>query len=176
LKELEKLAPKEKGITAQSVKEVLTALEADQEVRQEKIGISNFFWYFPSDDVVKKEKQLTKFSGQVESLKRKRIELQSEMKSAQQGREETSERKSKLAKLSDLNQQSQNLKKTMAELAENDPALIDALKSDANNAKQAANRWTDNILALKSYAMRNFGMSEEDFCQMFEFPSNFDYL
>lgn len=173
---MEKIAPKEKGITAQTVKEVLSALEADQEVRQEKIGISNFFWYFPSDDVKKREKQQTKLGSQVESLKRKRSELQDEIKNAQVGREENSDRKTKLAKLNESQQQFNNLRKRLAELAENDPALVDALKSDAKTAKQAANRWTDNVFALKSFAMRNFGMSEEDFNQMFELPSNFDYV
>ena len=47
LKELEKIAPKEKGIVAQAVKDVLQTLVDDGLVRSEKIGTSVYFWTFP---------------------------------------------------------------------------------------------------------------------------------
>ena len=50
--DVEKLAPK-KGVIVQSVKEVLQALVDDSLVHQDKIGISNFFWSFPSEAAVK---------------------------------------------------------------------------------------------------------------------------
>ncbi|XP_028519506.1 meiotic nuclear division protein 1 homolog [Exaiptasia diaphana] len=48
LKELEKIAPKEKGITSMSVKEVLQSLVDDNLVDTEKIGTSVYFWSYPS--------------------------------------------------------------------------------------------------------------------------------
>ena len=48
LKDLEKLCPKEKGITSQSVKEVLQSLVDDSMVDTDKIGTSIYFWAFPS--------------------------------------------------------------------------------------------------------------------------------
>jgi hypothetical protein len=48
LKELEKIAPKEKGIVMQSVKEVLQSLVGDDLVDSDKIGSSIYFWSFPS--------------------------------------------------------------------------------------------------------------------------------
>lgn len=47
LKEIEKIAPKEKGIVVQSVKDILQALVDDDLVRAEKIGTSTYFWRFP---------------------------------------------------------------------------------------------------------------------------------
>lgn len=47
LKELEKIAPKEKGIVANSVKEVVQALVNDGAVDTDKIGSSIYFWSFP---------------------------------------------------------------------------------------------------------------------------------
>lgn len=47
LKEVEKIAPKEKNIVQQSVKDVLQALVDDGLVRSEKIGTSVYFWRFP---------------------------------------------------------------------------------------------------------------------------------
>ena len=42
------MAPKEKGITGQSVKEVLQSLVDDAMVDTDKIGTSVYFWAFPS--------------------------------------------------------------------------------------------------------------------------------
>ena len=50
LKELEKIAPKSKGIIAMSVEEVLTSLVNDDEVLTDKIGTSNYFWVFASHE------------------------------------------------------------------------------------------------------------------------------
>lgn len=48
LKELEKIAPKEKGIVIQSVKEVLQMLVDDGLVETDKIGTLACFWAFPT--------------------------------------------------------------------------------------------------------------------------------
>lgn len=50
--DVEKLSVK-KGITLQSVKEVLQSLVDDDLVHQERIGASNFFWSFPSEAATK---------------------------------------------------------------------------------------------------------------------------
>ena len=48
LKDIEKIAPKTKGITSMSVKDVLTSLVDDGLVDSDKIGTSVYFWAFPS--------------------------------------------------------------------------------------------------------------------------------
>jgi len=47
LKEVEKAALGEKGITVQSVKEILQSLVADGYVDTDKIGTSVYYWAFP---------------------------------------------------------------------------------------------------------------------------------
>lgn len=47
LKEIESIAPKEKGIVVQAVKDILQALVDDDLVRTEKIGTSTYYWRFP---------------------------------------------------------------------------------------------------------------------------------
>lgn len=47
LKELEKIAPKEKQIIVQSVKDVVQNLVDDGLVDTDKIGTSVYFWSFP---------------------------------------------------------------------------------------------------------------------------------
>lgn len=48
MKELEKIAPKEKGIVSQSVKDVVQSLVDDGLVDTDKIGQFVCFWAFPS--------------------------------------------------------------------------------------------------------------------------------
>lgn len=47
LKELEKIAPKEKGIVMQSVKDIVQALVDDGIIQSDKIGSAIYFWAFP---------------------------------------------------------------------------------------------------------------------------------
>jgi len=49
---LEKLGPKEKGVIAQSVKDVIQSLVDDNLVDSEKIGTSVYFWAFQRFELV----------------------------------------------------------------------------------------------------------------------------
>ena len=43
-------------------------------------------------------------------------------------------------------------------------------------AKEAANRWTENVFAVKSWAKNRFGVEESKLDQQFGIPEEFDYL
>ena len=62
LKEVERVAFKEKGIVSQSVKEVLQSLVDDDMVNSDKIGSSVYFWAFPSNSLVMKKKKLNELT------------------------------------------------------------------------------------------------------------------
>lgn len=63
---MEKIAPKEKGIIAQSVKDVVQSLVDDGEIDTDKIGSSVYFWAFPSKARMAKKHKLEKLSEEVE--------------------------------------------------------------------------------------------------------------
>ena len=44
IKELEKIAPKQKGITQQTVQEVLDLLLAEDKIQKDKVGTSSLYW------------------------------------------------------------------------------------------------------------------------------------
>lgn len=71
LKELEKIAPKEKGITMQSVKEVVQNLVDDHLVDSEKIGTSIYFWSFPSKAKNAKKRKLHDLQNEVQECSKK---------------------------------------------------------------------------------------------------------
>ena len=57
-KEVEKLGSKEKGITAMAIEEVLKSLVDDNEVMADKIGTSNYYWAFASQERVVKQNKV----------------------------------------------------------------------------------------------------------------------
>lgn len=57
-----------------------------------------------------------------------------------------------------------------------DPEVFEAKKKEAQLAKDAANRWTDNIYSLQSYCSQKFGLASSDFNKQFEIPEDFDYV
>merc|ERR1712038_2174597 len=101
LKDLEKVAPKMKGITSMSVKDVLTSLVDDGLVDTEKIGTSVYFWAFPSKASQNRKRKIDTLNEQVEEVKRKRKTAEAEIAQTSFGREETDERESTLASLNE---------------------------------------------------------------------------
>uniref|UniRef100_A0A8C7E9C2 Meiotic nuclear divisions 1 n=1 Tax=Nothoprocta perdicaria TaxID=30464 RepID=A0A8C7E9C2_NOTPE len=65
LKDIEKIAPKEKGITSMSVKEILQSLVDDGMVDTDRIGTSNYFWAFPSKALHARKRKLEELQGAI---------------------------------------------------------------------------------------------------------------
>eukprot|EP01117_Protostelium_nocturnum_P014023 TRINITY_DN5296_c0_g1_i1.p1 TRINITY_DN5296_c0_g1~~TRINITY_DN5296_c0_g1_i1.p1 ORF type:complete len:202 (+),score=78.74 TRINITY_DN5296_c0_g1_i1:27-632(+) len=176
LKDLERICPKQKGIVQQTVKDVLTGLVNDGIVKTDKLGVSTFFWLFPSDEANSREVQLKKWNSDVENNKRKREDLLKQKEEITKGREESEERKAKISKLIALEKENNQMKEKLSALSDSDPALLKAMEKDIKDAKEAANRWTDIIFSLRSFCENNLGVDKASFDQGFEIPSNFDYV
>eukprot|EP01107_Rhizomastix_libera_P006515 TRINITY_DN20662_c0_g1_i1.p1 TRINITY_DN20662_c0_g1~~TRINITY_DN20662_c0_g1_i1.p1 ORF type:complete len:206 (-),score=61.21 TRINITY_DN20662_c0_g1_i1:49-666(-) len=176
LKELEKVASKEKGIVSQTVEEILKSLCDDNMVMSDKIGTSNYFWAFPSQEVVLKTNRIESLEKELETQKRKRAEMESQVEELQKGREESDERTKKMTRLEELRKQNSSLKDEIALYAENDPELITALCDDSKEATTHANRWTDNIFTMRSYAEQNCNFPQADFNMQFNIPDELDYV
>lgn len=103
LRELEKMLPKEKGIVAQSVKEVVQSLVDDRLVNLEKIGSSNYFWSFPSTALqsvsgapvrsvpltLQRKAKMEEMRVELARLKQLQDGFESQISSAVAGREDT---------------------------------------------------------------------------------------
>ncbi|XP_070361036.1 meiotic nuclear division protein 1 homolog isoform X5 [Equus asinus] len=89
LKDMEKIAPKEKGITAMSVKEILQSLVDDGMVDCERIGTSNYYWAFPSKALHARKRKLEVLESQLSEGNQKRTNLQKSIEKAKIGRSET---------------------------------------------------------------------------------------
>lgn len=71
IKELEKIAPKEKGITQNSVKDVVQALVDDGSVDTDKVAGSIYYWSFPSKVINMKKRKGEELQNEFDSSKKK---------------------------------------------------------------------------------------------------------
>jgi predicted transcriptional regulator len=130
-KEVEKIASKEKGIVAQSVKDVLQSLVDDGIVDTDKIGSGVYYWAFPSKSGQKRRARLDALNLDVEQKRLDRQRLTSERDRLLEGRQDTETRQSLLQRLSDLEQHSTKLRAQLCNLQGADPAEIDRLRNVA---------------------------------------------
>ncbi|KAB0370258.1 hypothetical protein FD755_018220 [Muntiacus reevesi] len=102
--------------------------------------------------------------------------LQKSIQKAKIGRHETEERTMLTKELSSLRDQREQLKAEVEKYRECDPQVVEEIRQANQVAKEAANRWTDNIFAIKSWAKRKFGFEENKIDKNFGIPEDFDYI
>ncbi|NXC38423.1 MND1 protein, partial [Penelope pileata] len=176
LKDIEKIAPKEKGITSMSVKEILQSLVDDGMVDTDKIGTSNYFWAFPSKALHARKRKLEELQSQLAEGSQKKEALQKNIEKSKVGREDTVKRAALMEELAALRQKKEQLKAEIDKYRECDPDVVEEMRQTNKVAKEAANRWTDNIFAIKSWAKRKFGLEESRIDKSFGIPEDFDYI
>ncbi|KAF7728598.1 Meiotic nuclear division protein 1 [Apophysomyces ossiformis] len=175
LKEIEKIAPK-KGIVAQSVKEVLTSLVDDGLVTTDKIGNSTYYWSFPSTAIQHKRNRLEDLKNKIKQEEEKKKMLEDAIVDAKIGREPSEEREEVLKELRQAQETERALSLALQEYKDKDPAMFAAKEKAAMVAKEAANRWTENIWTIQSYCVNQFGMDRKAFNQSFGLSEDFDTL
>lgn len=176
LKELEKIAPKEKGITSMSVKDVVQSLVDDAMVDTERIGTSNYFWAYPSKAVHARKRKLETLTAEKDELKKKVQHHEKVLEEANKGKEESNERAEILAELLVKEKESVELKSKLEQLRECDPEVINDVKKKTMIAKESANRWTDNVFSIKSWCKKKFSIEESSINKNFNIPEELDYI
>jgi len=109
-------------------------------------------------------------------VKRKRDELETNESELREGREDTEERATKMARLEELQNKNSELKTELKKYIEFDPELIEDMEQDIQEARDAANRWTDNILTLRKWCSESFGIDETAFNANFAVPEELEYV
>ncbi|KAK9688267.1 Meiotic nuclear division protein 1 [Basidiobolus ranarum] len=176
LKELEKIAPKTKGIVMQSVKDVLQSLVDDNLVNGEKIGTSNYFWSFPSTALQTRKRKIEDLTEELDILVKRNKEAERKIEEASAGREDSDSRAEKLARLAEAESLKETNLKELQKFRDCDPALLETKAKAADIAKDAANRWTENIFILQSYCCNKFNIERSEFDKQFQIPEDFDTI
>ncbi|XP_048855712.1 meiotic nuclear division protein 1 homolog [Brienomyrus brachyistius] len=176
LKDIEKIAPKTKGITPMSVKEVLQSLVNDNLVDSERVGTSNYYWAFPSKAVHSRKRRLEELEKQVSEGAQRKIVLEHAIEKAKVGRQDTEERARLTRELHSLRERRGRLHAELETYRECDPEVVQEIRRNNVTAKEAVSRWTDNVFAIKSWAKRKFGFEDGRLDKAFGIPEDFDYL
>ncbi|KAM4603755.1 meiotic nuclear division protein 1 homolog [Polymixia lowei] len=176
LKDIEKIAPKTKGITPMSVKDVLQSLVDDNMVDCERVGTSNYYWAFPSKALHARKRKLEELGKQHSEAKERKLSLQQAVDKAKVGRQDTDQRGSLLKELQGLREERVKLQAELEKYRECDPEVIDEIRKSNITSKEAVSRWTDNIFAIKSWAKRKFAFDDRRIDKAFGIPEDFDYM
>jgi len=176
LKVLEPLAQKRKGIVSKTVKDVLQGLLSDGLVEGDKIGTGQYYWSFPSQAALVQKRAIDKLEADIAGARESQRIAAEAIEAAKTGREDTSERRALLEEYEALRSKRARLAEEIKLYADQDPEILDAIQDDTKIAFDAANRWTDNIFNIKSWATRKFGMSSTDFHKSFVVPAELDYV
>ncbi|XP_050411217.1 meiotic nuclear division protein 1 homolog isoform X2 [Patella vulgata] len=176
LKELEKLCQKEKGITSMSVKEILMSLVYDGMVDTDKIGTSVYFWAFPSKASQNRKRKIDDLKKQLNDLENKEFNLTEMVAKSKIGKEDTTERQDILSQLANKQEEKVKVLATLEKYRECDPEVLEQVKKETVVAKEAANRWTDNIFSTKSWIKNKFSFDDNVIDKQFSIPNDFDYI
>ncbi|XP_011862661.1 PREDICTED: meiotic nuclear division protein 1 homolog [Vollenhovia emeryi] len=176
LKELEKVAPKEKSIIVQSVKDVLQGLVDDGLVQSGKIGTSTYFWRFPGEKIAATERKIDDTSKKLTEAEIKLEALKEEVRKEKELKNDTEEKRKLLKEIEQLRMEEQEIKKQIVQFSGVEPEVIAEMNEKAEKYKDAANIWTDNIFAVQNWCKNKFDISKQDLNKQFNIPEDFDYL
>ncbi|XP_071635171.1 meiotic nuclear division protein 1 homolog isoform X1 [Temnothorax longispinosus] len=123
LKELEKIAPKEKNIVVQAVKDVLQGLVDDGLVRSEKIGTSIYFWRFPGENITATERRIAETNKKLVETEFKVEKLRKEIQKEKELKNDTEEKRKLLEEVEQLRKEEQEIKKQIAKFSDVDPEI-----------------------------------------------------
>ncbi|KAF8926814.1 Meiotic nuclear division protein 1, partial [Haplosporangium bisporale] len=160
----------------QSVKDVLQSLVDDGLVTVEKIGTSNYYWSFPSDVQQKKNAKLKQLREEFAKLEATSAELESRIRLAKSGREDNDQREELLVKLAEAETLDKELQTELKRYADSDPTLLEAQKKYSQVAKEAVNKWTENIFVFQSYCVNKFNVDRQELNKNFGISEDMDTL
>mmetsp|Transcript_15674 Transcript_15674/g.49073 ORF Transcript_15674/g.49073 Transcript_15674/m.49073 type:complete len:206 (+) Transcript_15674:1759-2376(+) len=177
LKELEKLGSKEKGIVLQSIKDVNQSLVDDNLVCLDKIGISNYFWAFPSESEQVRVRVIEKNEAKRSATQAEIGQAELEIEQLKKARPSGAHREERLALLGDLRALDERQSKELVDFRELDPDTLASLRADLETSTLAVNRATDNIFATTKWIRDKFPhFTAKDINKMFEIPEELDYV
>ena len=176
--ELESMGQKLKGVISQSVKEVLTSLVGDNMVESDKIGSSTYYWAFPAKIGAAKQMQYKQLKEIHDAARKKLKSLDKQLaeREASDNPAEKAKIDKALLELDGLKELNKTCKENYKLYEDVDPDKYQAKQEQLDTAKEAVERWTDNIFSIRKWIKEKTGMSEAEVNKQFGIPQDFDYL
>lgn len=165
LKELEKVASKEKGLAMNVVKDVLQQLVDDGLVESGKVGTQNYYWLFKSKGVQEKQQELDELTDKLAEREKRLQELEDKLSKVNPDDFEDSEENAKL--LEEARAKYKVIEEKLKESGQSGEVskLVDEL-----------NAWTDNIFMVKAYVKNQLNMDTNQLDKEYSIPKDLDYM
>ena len=133
--------------------------------------------FLSSQSIQQRVKKLADLRSQKDDISKEDCRLQQILDeiaaAATNSADEEKERLTLEAEITELEKQESQLKSKLAGLKKYD---FTAIENETKTAREATNRWTDNICSIKSWCKTKFGVEEEKLDQQFEIPDGLDYV
>eukprot|EP00035_Acanthoeca_spectabilis_P030020 m.7377 g.7377 ORF g.7377 m.7377 type:complete len:207 (+) comp3956_c0_seq1:37-657(+) len=177
-KDVDKLASKETGIASMIIGDILKELTDDGLVDTDKIGSANYYWAFPSKGLQIKKNELAKLESDLAEATSQKRKYSAAIEELEKERDPTPARETGIQNLKRLRTEASHLSKELQSLADIDPVVIAKKEAQIKVAKEAANRWTDNVFAARQWCLDKMGGSttEEQFNQQMGIPQDLDFI
>ena len=160
------------GVVENTVEDIVRGLLHDRLISDDKIGSSVFFWSFPSTAYLQSKARVAALAAELASEQAACAAAEARLAQLAGDPGAASARAAKLAELEALRGKRGALEAAARERAAGDPR---ELLGRVKRAKEAADRWTDNLLALKAHCVKKFGMGAKEAAGMLGMDDKFDY-
>jgi len=163
------------GVVENTVEEIVRGLLSDRMICDDKIGSGAFFWSFPSSQFLQSKARALALEGTL-ALERSAKEA-AEKKKAELGADPVAleERVKKLEELAHLRAHRAALEAEIKAKVDFDPGHAAEILSKVKKCKAAADRWTDNLINLKSFLVSKYNMNPKEAAGMLGMGDDFDY-
>mmetsp|Transcript_64442 Transcript_64442/g.102566 ORF Transcript_64442/g.102566 Transcript_64442/m.102566 type:complete len:203 (+) Transcript_64442:37-645(+) len=174
-KELPDIWYREKKISKSAGDKVIEELEGDGLINLEKIGASKYIWAFPSEERVKNQTKLKKLEQELQRIEKETAEYEQELEAAKQTRC-GADRERKLEGLDKIKEAIASRQEIADQYKDCDPAKMKEYDTAIQVAKDAAERWTDNVFAFVKWIKAQKSLSEKEIFKYFGLSEDFDYV
>lgn len=175
LRQLEKLG-KKAGVVEQTVKDVVQGLVDDNMVNQDKVGSMNVFYSFPSAQLVRIKNEIEKVETKKASVLAQTAATKTAIETLNEKRKVCAERTASLRELANLREKEAKLNEQIQVWKKNDPSVLREIEKRSEIAKNAANRWTDNIWTFESYLVKKRNIDRKAVKKLLKITDAFDYV
>jgi hypothetical protein len=160
------------GVVENTIEDIVRGLVHERLVSDDKIGSGAFFWSFPSTAFLQKKARAAALEAELAAEEGARATMEARVAALSEDADAVSARAAQLAELEMLRARRAELEAAAKAAAENDPR---EMLARVKRCKDAADRWTDNLLALKAYCVKKFGMGAKEAEGMLGMGDAFDY-
>lgn len=150
-------------------------MECDGTIHIEKIGTSKYVWSFESEDRIRNKTKLEKLENELKGIDSEITKWSNKLETAREERKD-SEREKDLGGIQTLQAQIDEIQGKISGFEGCDPEKYKEYQQGLQVAKDAAERWTDNVFQICKFIKSKNSMKQSEILQKFEFPADFDYL